>query len=103
MDNSVSVIDTFVKINNDIFKNNYLRILLLLVTGVFMGYTLQPVPKWLNNLFDTSYILKFFVLFIAGCIALYPVNNDSITCVFLGSVVTLYLFNIFRSYDLNKN
>ena len=98
-DISNTIIDTSVEINNIFLKNNYLRIILLLVTGVFMGYTLQPVPKWLNNMFDTSHTLKFFVLFIAGCIAVYPVNKNNIVWVFMGSLGTLYLFYLFRLYD----
>ncbi len=94
-----SVIETSVKVNNSFLEYNYLRIILLLVTGVFMGYTLQPVPKWLNNMFDTSHTLKFFVLFIAGCIAVYPVNKNNIMWVFIGSIGTLYLFHLFRLYD----
>ena len=93
------VIEKSVGFNNEFLRNDYLRIALLLVTGVFMGYTLQPVPKWLNKLFDTSHTLKFFVLFIAGCIAVYPVNKSNILWVGLGSALTLGLFQAARKYD----
>jgi hypothetical protein len=93
------VIEKSVGFNNKFLQNDYLRITLLLVTGVFMGYTLQPVPKWLNKLFDTSHTLKFFVLFIAGCIAVYPVNKSNIIWVGLGSALTLGLFHAARKYD----
>ncbi len=98
------VIEKSVNFNNNFLQNDYLRIALLLVTGVFMGYTLQPVPKWLNNLFNTSNTLKFFVLFIAGCIAVYPINHNNIIWVGLGSALTLWLFHMARKYDnyLNK-
>ena len=93
------VIEKSVGFNNNFLQNDYLRIALLLITGVFMGYTLQPVPKWLNKLFDTSHTLKFFVLFIAGCIAVYPVTKTNVVWVGLGSVLTLLLFHIARKYD----
>lgn len=93
------VIEKSVGFNNEFLRNDYLRIALLLVTGVFMGYTLQPVPKWLNKMFDTSHTLKFFVLFIAGCIAVYPVNKSNIIWVGLGSAITLGLFHAARKYD----
>lgn len=93
------VIEKSVGFNNEFLRNDYLRIALLLVTGVFMGYTLQPVPKWLNKMFDTSHTLKFFVLFIAGCIAVYPVNKSNIIWVGLGSALTLGLFHLARKYD----
>ena len=96
---SNDVIEKSVEINNKFLQNNYLRITLLLITGVFMGYTLQPVPKWLNKLFDTSQILKFFVLFIAGCIAVYPINKNNIIWVGLSSALTLVLFQLAREYD----
>ncbi len=69
--------------------------ILLLVSGVFMGYTLQPVPKWLNNLFDTSNILKFSVLFISGAI----VTQENIMIVTLCSVIVLFLFQMARNHD----
>jgi hypothetical protein len=93
------IIDKSVVYNNEFLSKDYLRIILLLVTGVFMGYTLQPVPKWLNKMFDTSHTLKFFVLFIAGCIAVYPVNKSTIIWIGLGSALTLGLFQAARKYD----
>jgi hypothetical protein len=81
-----SIINLFVENTNSILSNNYLRVLLLLITGVYMGYTLQPVPKWLSNLFDTSVFFKFAVLFIAGSIALYPLNDKSFMWVIVGTL-----------------
>ncbi len=81
---------------NNILSYNYIRIFLLIITGVFMGYTLQPVPTWLNELFNTSIILKFLVLFIAGSVAVYPINENNILWVFFGSISTLYIFHLFR-------
>ncbi len=92
-------INLFVESTNNILSNDYLRVLLLLITGVYMGYTLQPVPKWLNKMFDTSVLLKFAVLFIAGSISLYPLNNNSLMWVTVGSVLTLGLFEYMRKID----
>ena len=85
-----------VNLTNNILNNDLLRTLLLLVSGVGMGYTLQPVPKWLNTLFDTSNILKFFILFIAGSIACYPLDNKKFSLVVICSICTLVLFHMFR-------
>lgn len=93
------MLSSIIDINNKIFKNNYLRMILLLISSVFMGYTLQPVPKWLNNLFDTSNILKFFVLFISGSLVVYPLNEDNIIYVTLCSILVLIIFNISRNYE----
>ncbi len=94
-----SINNLFVKSTNNILSNDYLRVLLLLITGVFMGYTLQPVPKWLNKMFDTSILLKFIVLFIAGSISLYPLNNNSLMWITIGSILTLVLFQYMRKMD----
>ena len=94
------MLSSIIDINNKIFKNNYLRMILLLISSVFMGYTLQPVPKWLNNLFDTSNILKFFILFISGSLVVYPLNEDNIIYVTLCSILVLIIFNISRNYEI---
>ena len=93
------VIENLVNLINNCLENNYLRILLLLITGVFMGYTLQPVPKWLDKLFNTSQILKLCVLFIAGAILVYPLNSNNIMWVLSGSIVTLIIFESARCVD----
>ena len=94
----LSIID----IINKIFKNNYLRMILLLISSVFMGYTLQPVPTWLNNLFDTSNILKFFILFISGSLVVYPLNYENIIYVTVSSILILVIFHILRKYEKDK-
>ena len=93
------MLSSIININNKIFKNNYLRMILLLISSVFMGYTLQPVPKWLNNLFDTSNILKFFILFISGALVVYPLNEENIIYVTVCSILVLVIFNVLRKYE----
>ena len=95
-----SIIDKFVNLNNDFLKNNYLRTTLLLISGVFIGYTLQPVPKWLNKVFDTSYLIKFLVLFTVGCTSIYPLNKTNIMWILFGSALTLTLFHFARYLDI---
>lgn len=34
--------------------------------GILLGYVLQPVPKWMNRLFDNSQIAKFLILMAVG-------------------------------------
>jgi hypothetical protein len=94
-----TIINKIVIFNNFILHNDYLRTILLLVTSVFMGYVLQPVPKWLNNLFNTSNILKFFILFITGSIVIYPLNKYNIYHVIVSSILVLVLFHSARQYD----
>jgi hypothetical protein len=99
MNFSEVVLDKSVSLNNNFLENKYYKIILLLFSGVFMGYTLQPVPKWLNKLFDTSYVFKFLILFINGSIALYPLNKDNIIWLTLGCILTLIVFEGAREID----
>jgi hypothetical protein len=88
---------------NETLANNFVRMFIMLLCGVFIGYTLQPVPHWLSNLFDTSNLLKFSVLLFAGITAVYPLDGDEIYYIVFGSLFILILFNIFRNYDKKKN
>lgn len=79
---------------------NYVRVFSIILAGVFAGYTLQPVPNWLNNLFNTSIILKFVVLFFCGLGIIYGnINKNSILWIVVGSILILVMFEIFRKID----
>jgi hypothetical protein len=39
------IIDGIVNINNFIYQNNSVRMMLFIISGVFLGYTLEPIPK----------------------------------------------------------
>jgi hypothetical protein len=86
----------FINTNNIILENNIIRYLILLITGVFMGYTLQPVPEWLNNIFNNSNLFKFIILFYAGCSVVYPLTSENVVQIFIASLLTIILFNILR-------
>jgi hypothetical protein len=81
---------------NGILGPQLFRTFLIMVTGVFAGYTLQPVPKWLSHMFDRSFLLKFMILFSWGCVILYPLSNTSIMIIFICTLLTLTLFEILR-------
>lgn len=82
---------------NNILKNDYIRVFIMLITGVFAGYTLQPVPPWLSTFFDKSNILKFLVLFLGGSVAAYPLTNHNIIIVSICSLIILTIFQLFRT------
>jgi hypothetical protein len=91
--------ETIIPEINKIFKNDFIRLFLLVLTGIYAGYTLQPVPKWLNNLFDTSQLFKFIIIMIIGITALYPIDKDKLFNITLMSIIILILFELFRKYD----
>ena len=79
--------------------NDFLKLLSTLFTGILVGYTIQPVPKWLNNLFDNSNIFKFILIFINCIISTYPIDLSKIINSFISSVIILVIFSIFRYID----
>lgn len=84
---------------NGILENDWLRSFLLIVVSVWAGYTLQPVPKKLNNMFDTSTTFKFLVLFVLMLTALYPLDNNKVILSIVIPVVTLVFFEFLRKVD----
>ena len=93
------IINKIIQINNNALSNDYIRTFIIIISGVFIGYTIQPIPKWLNNIFDTSYIFKFLVLFYTGVIALYPLTQNNIKWITTGTIFCIYLFEMFRKYN----
>lgn len=87
---------------NQALINNYFRMLIMLMCSVLVGYTLQPVPQWLSDLFDTSNVFKFIILVLAGITAVYPLNGDELYYVIFGAIFILMLLSVLRKYDKKK-
>jgi len=94
-----NITDITIKTVNDTFSNEFFKLISLLLTGILAGYTLQPVPKWLNKLFDNSNIFKFIIIFTIGITSTYPINKDKISNIFISSVIILVIFSVFRYID----
>ena len=73
--------------------------MLFIISGVFIGYTLEPIPKTLEKLFKTSIIFKFIILFITACIYVYPLNRQHIINIVICSILALVIFEGIRIYD----
>lgn len=82
--------------SNKILDVDILRYVIMIVTSVFIGYTLQPVPKWLNSLFDNSHIFKFIIMVLMAMVALYPLDDNEVKYIFIGSLLSIVIFIIFR-------
>ena len=72
---------------------------LILFTGIFLGYVLQPIPKWFNDLVTKSHVFKFTILFIIALLMLHPVDNEKLSIAIVASVVILALLHTMRSFD----
>ena len=72
----------------------------MLITGIAMGYTLQPVPKSINALFDDSMLFRTVMLSLAGIFALSDnLNASLIIFIIICSVGIQLLFDAIRKYD----
>jgi len=86
-----------IEIINKILENLYIKTFLIILTGIYAGYTLQPVPKWLNELFDTNLIFKFIIILIIGITMLHPLDMSKLMVVIVCAVLILGLFEGFRN------
>ena len=84
---------------NNILSNDFVRLLVLILGGIYAGYTLQPIPEWLNNLFNKSNVFKFLILMMIGLVASYPINEQKIMNVIIISIFILVFFELKRKID----
>jgi hypothetical protein len=87
---------------NSTLDNVHFRYAVLVIVSVFAGYTLQPVPKYLNSLFDTSILLKYAIQVLVLATAAYPLNDENIFPVLLAPVVVLGIFELLRKFESSK-
>lgn len=87
------VVDTI----NDIVKIDSIKIFLLLLAGVYASYTLYPVPKVLEKMFNESMWFKYAILFILTVIALHPLDNKKFGISLIMPGVILFLFSSLRA------
>jgi len=88
---------------NNILENDWLRSFLLLVVSVYAGYTLQPVPNNVNNLFNTSTAFKYLVLFVLMLTSLYPLDNNKVILSIVVPIALLVFFEFLRKNDKKKS
>lgn len=93
---------TSTNILNYTLENIYLRYFTFTLSGIFLGYTLQPVPLWLNHLFNTSNIFKFIIIFLTIVSMFYPMDTKEMTLSFFCTFITLFLFYILRNKEVEK-
>jgi len=89
----------FVDEFNYLFKSDRLRLSLLLIISIFLGYTLQPVPKLLNKIFNNSMTFKFLIIFMLGLLTVYPLDINELYIIFYSTIAILLIFELLRLYD----
>jgi hypothetical protein len=66
---------------------------------VLGGYTLLPLPRWLQYQFENSNVFKFFILVIIGVTALWPINGQKLQHIIATAIIILLFFHLLRSFD----
>ena len=94
-----SLFETCANLSNKSISNDFVRVTLLMLAGVLAGYTLQPVPKWINYYFDNSPVFKYLIILFIGLTAVYPLDKTKFTNVAVGSLIVLILFTVLRKVD----
>ena len=80
---------------NNFIKHNFFRTFLTLCFGVFIGYTLQPIPQIFQDLIQ-YHLTKYFILVILGILTFYPINNEKLVEILIGSFLVLVMFELMR-------
>ena len=78
-------------LSRNLVKSQTLRLTLLVICGVFMGYTLLPLPQPMERLFNSSHLFKFLVLYICGLGILPESDLDDHHVIILATVCFLVL------------
>jgi len=93
----VPILAYVANILNLILSNSWTRALLFVVSTVFIGYTLQPIPDSLNRLFNTSTLFKFGVIVVCLACTAWPMSDNDILMILVISALTLYVFELMRT------
>lgn len=88
---------------NMVLSSSMFRSFILVITSVYTGYTLYPVPKFLDEMFYTSNIFKYIILLFLLCTSMYPVTNDNILIILIIPIIVLIFFKFLRKYDNTRS
>lgn len=83
-------------LSNDLLGNDAIKFFIVLLTGVFAGYTLQPVPAVLDKLFNESWIFKYITLFMIAATVMHPLTDKKLGMAFIMPAVILFGFSVLR-------
>lgn len=89
-------------LNSFFSLNDFLTMSILLVASVFAGNCLQPVPKFLSKLFDSSVVLKYVTLFVGAVTTSLPLDDRKLIVCMLAPIAVLIAFDVMRYFDETK-
>ena len=70
--------------------------------GILLGYVLQPVPNWMNRLFDNSQIAKFLILMAVGSTMLPSFSTPNVAYLAVICASLLALMHLARTMDKDE-
>jgi hypothetical protein len=76
-----------------------LRWVSVAIGAAFVGYTLQPLPIVLENLFKTSYLFKLLVITVFILNVMGKLSLDRALTALLTSAIVLAIFEVVRRND----
>jgi hypothetical protein len=88
---------------NYMLQNNYVRMFVFVVAAVYAGYTLMPVPKRLENMFNNSELFKYFVLFFVAASMMHPLDETKVKICLIVPIFVLLLFRMLRNHSSGKS
>jgi len=84
---------------NQLLHYQSLRIAAIIFTSILAGYTLVPLPTIIERAVTHSNLFKFFILFVLGCVALYPLTISKLINFLFVEIFVLALFDFLRKFD----
>lgn len=76
---------------NNVLSIEPVRLFGLIFIGILSNSVMKPLPDWLKELFLTSYLFKFFIIFVGGLLLSYPVTFQNVKHSFIVSIVILFI------------
>lgn len=95
----MSVLEPVVRLLNAFLHNDMFRLFVLAVASVYTGYTLYPVPKFLDDMFYTSNLFKYLILLLVLGASIYPLNDTKTYMIFVVPLLVLLFFQFLRNYE----
>ena len=84
---------------NSLLQNNVIRMFILAVASVYTGYTLYPVPEFLDQMFYKSVFFKYLILVLVLAASIFPLNESNALLVLGVPVLVLGFFELMRKYE----
>jgi hypothetical protein len=98
----LNVFDRMTEGINYVTNTKYISLFIFMLSFVYAGYTLYPVPSKMNKMFNRSLLLKYVVLLVIAIYISQPLTSEKLQICLIVSVLVLLLFEVLRNFSRNK-